>query len=99
MGFIKGQSGNPAGRRPGSKNKVGALLRQRIEDFLSDQFDIITSDFKDMQPQDRQKLFIALLPYCIGKKQDLNIDSQLGQLSDTQLDIILNTIEQTDDTK
>ena len=81
MGFIKGQSGNPAGRRPGSKNKVGALLRQRIEDFLSDQFDIITSDFKDMQPQDRQKLFIALLPYCIGKKQDLNIDSQLGQLS------------------
>jgi hypothetical protein len=46
-----------------------------------------------MEPTDRQKLFIALLPYCIGKKQDLSIDSQLGQLSDEQLDSNLRTIE------
>lgn len=102
MAFIKGQSGNPAGRRPGTKNKIGAALRLRIEAFLSEQFDIIASDFASMQPADRQKLFIALLPYCIGKKQDLSIDTQLGHLSDTQLDIILNTIDTPhpdDDTK
>lgn len=93
MAFLKGQSGNPAGRRPGSKNKVGARLRQRIEDFLSEQFDQVTADFRIMEPTDRQKLFIALLPYCIGKKQDLSIDSQLGHLSDDQLDSILRTIE------
>jgi hypothetical protein len=96
MTFIKGQSGNPSGRRPGSKNRIGAALRQRIESFLFEQFDIIAADFESMHPAERQKLFVSLLPYCIGKKQDLNIDTQLGQLSDTQLDIILSTIEQTD---
>lgn len=93
MAFRKGHSGNPAGRKPGTKNKIGAALRQRIEGFLSEQFDIIASDFQAMQPAERQKLFIALLPYCIGKKQDLSIDTQLGHLSDTQLDMILNTID------
>lgn len=93
MAFRKGHSGNPAGRRPGTKNKIGAALRQRIEAFLSEQFDMIASDFTAMQPAERQKLFIALLPYCIGKKQDLSIDTQLSHLSDTQLDMILNTID------
>lgn len=97
MAFRKGHSGNPAGRKPGTKNKIGAALRQRIEDFLSEQFDMIASDFTAMQPTERQKLFIALLPYCIGKKQDLSIDTQLGQLTDEQLTDILNTLEKTAD--
>lgn len=95
MAFIKGQSGNPAGRKPGSKNKIGAQLRQRIEVFLSERFHLIAEDFEGMPPADRHKLFIALLPYCIGKKQDLNIEAQLGQLTDQQIDQILNTIEST----
>ena len=93
MAFKKGQSGNPAGRQPGSKNKIGAALRQRIENFLSDNFDRVIDDFESMEPADRQKFFLSLLPYCIGKKQDLSLDNQLGQLSDAQLDSILNTIE------
>jgi len=97
MTFIKGKSGNPAGRRPGTKNKIGAALRQRIEDFLTGHFDMIAADFAQMQPNERHRLFVALLPYCIGKKQDLSIDTQLGQLTDEQLTDILNTLEKTAD--
>jgi hypothetical protein len=95
MAFIKGQSGNPTGRKPGSKNKIGAQLRQRIEVFLSEQFHLITEDFEHMQPADRHKLFVALLPYCISKRQELSIEAQLGQLSDQQIDQILDTLEAT----
>jgi hypothetical protein len=31
MTFIKGQSGNPAGRRPGSRNKVTQLVEEMLE--------------------------------------------------------------------
>lgn len=93
MAFTKGQSGNPAGRKPGTKNKVGAELRQRIEEFLTGNFELIAADFAEMQPNERHRLFVALLPYCIGKKQDLSIDTQLGQLSDEQLTTILNSLE------
>src|SRR5580704_9007531 len=31
MTFIKGQSGNPAGRRPGSRNKVTQLVEEMVE--------------------------------------------------------------------
>lgn len=94
MTFVKGKSGNPAGRRPGSKNKIGATLRQRIESFLSEQFDIIAVDFESMQPTERQKLFVSLLPYCIGKKQDLTFEGQVNRLSDDELEEVIDTLKE-----
>ena len=93
MAWKKGVSGNAAGRPKGSPNKAGAELRQKIADFLSGHFATIVADFEDMEPRERSRLFIGLLPYCIGKKQDLTIDRQIGHLSEDELDEIIEALK------
>ena len=89
MKYTKGQSGNPAGRPKGAKNKAGAELRLRIGDFLTENFERLEADFHEMLPQDRLRMFAMLLPYCIGKKQELSIAGQLGSLKEEDLNEIL----------
>ncbi|MBL0097249.1 MAG: hypothetical protein IPP46_12745 [Bacteroidetes bacterium] len=79
MPFKKGKSGNPSGRKPGAKNKIGQDLREMIADFLSSRFINIVEDFDDLPPQEKHKVYTSLLPYCIGKKQDLTLENQLGK--------------------
>lgn len=95
MPFKKGISGNPNGRRIGSKNKAGSELRERIAGFLTDHFQTLVEDFQSLPPQDRHKIFTSLLPYCLGKKQDLTIENQLEQLTEEQLDEVIETLKNT----
>lgn len=94
MRYEKGQSGNPAGRPKGAKNKAGAELRLKIGDFLTDNFERLEADFHEMQPQDRLRMFAMLLPYCLGKKQELSIEGQLNTLPESELDEILETLRE-----
>lgn len=93
MAYSKGQSGNPAGRPKGSKNKAGAELRLKIGEFLNSNFSTLEADFMAMMPQERLRMFASLLPYCIGKKQELSIESQLSSLQDDDLNEIIETLK------
>jgi hypothetical protein len=93
MAWKKGVSGNVAGRPKGSQNKAGSELRQKISDFLSGHFATIVADFDEMEPRERVRLFIGLLPYCIGKKQDLTIDGKIDRMSDDELDEIIESLK------
>ena len=82
-----------AGRPKGAKNKAGAELREKIGDFLSLNFETLADDFLAMQPQERLRMFATLLPYCLGKKQDISIEGQLHSLPDHELEEILETLK------
>jgi hypothetical protein len=74
MSGIKGKSGLPKGRtnningRPlGSKNKIPVPLKNRIVDFVNDDFDILIEEIKKMEVKDRVKSKIELVKLVVPR--------------------------------
>ena len=88
------KKGNP-GKPKGAKNKKSLQLRETISNFLNDNFEIVVNDFKTLDPKDRSKLYVDLLPYSISKLQSVTMDMQFDQLSDEQINSIIETLKQS----
>ena len=85
MKFKEGKSGNPNGRPKGAKNKIGKDLRDRIVNFLSDEFTSIENDFKKLKPRERVRLYCDLLQYGLPKLQAISLEAQFEKMTDEQL--------------
>lgn len=90
--FKKGQSGNPAGKPKGAKNKTSERLRATISDFLEEKFPTIRKNFSKLSPRDQAKLYSDLLPFVVPKLQALNLELDFGKMSEEQLDQIINEL-------
>ena len=93
MPFKKGKSGNPKGKPPGTKNKIGEKLREMIEVFLDENFDQVVEDFKHLTPKERVKVYSDLLPFVIGKQQTISQNITIEKLPEDQLDDIITRIQ------
>lgn len=69
MGLPKGRTNNPNGRPQGSSNKVTTDLRNFIQDILNMNAEKIQSDIESLEPRDRLKFLVSLLPYIVPKPQ------------------------------
>jgi hypothetical protein len=99
MAFKDGAA-NRKGRPKGAKNKVGQDLRQLVSDLLEQQFEKVQHDFNELRPSQRVRMFAELLPFAIPKMREVDTTIKLEQLSDQDLDKIINKIygnEQTND--
>ena len=76
--FKPGRSGNPAGRPPGALNKISKPIKERIGDFLNDNFDDVVDAFAKLPPRDKVKLFVDLLPFIVPKQTQLDADMSLN---------------------
>ena len=94
MGLQKGQTNNPAGKPPGTKNKINAELRVMINDFLNSEFDTIKEDFNKLDPKDKLKFYTDLLNYGLPKLQATSMEFDFEKLSDEQLTEIINRLIQ-----
>jgi hypothetical protein len=72
----KGNTNNPAGRPAGKPNKITSELRDRISNFLKENWEQVEKDFKQLESKDRIILFERLLQYTTPRLQatDLTID-------------------------
>lgn len=59
------------GRQKGTPNEVTKELRERVSNFLSDNWSLIESDFKELEPKDRLIFYERLMSYGLPKLQSI----------------------------
>lgn len=98
MGLHKGQTNNKEGRPIGAVNKVTKELRQRINDFLSENWEQVAIDFSELQPKERLHFYEKLMQYSIPKLQNVfyqtDVENKLEALTDSQLNELYEKIKQ-----
>jgi len=63
MPFKKGQSGNPAGKRKGTRSKTTIQLQKALLKLLGEHIDSLSIDLARMSPKDRVNAVIALVKH------------------------------------
>jgi len=59
------------GREMGTPNKLTADLRERISDFLNENWEQIEKDFQTLEPEKRVMLFEKLLQFTLPRLQTI----------------------------
>lgn len=79
MAYQKGESGNPQGRKRGSRNKVTKTLKDYITKLIDDNREQIEKDLKELTPKERLQVIVGLLPYVVPKmhsvEEVLNVEN------------------------
>ena len=96
MALKKGDKLNPNGRPKGSTNKITNDLRAKINTIVEKQIDNIEADLQALEPKERLQIVEKLISYCVPKLQAQSIEIDLNNLSDAQLDQIINSININD---
>lgn len=86
--FKPGQSGNPAGRAKGSRNKLAAAF---IDDFYKDwqeKGSEAIAEVRENDPAAYLRVGASLIPkeFTLNENSDTAIDAMLDKLNDEQLD-------------
>jgi len=96
MPFEKGNSGNPTGRPPGTKNKTTEEIREKISDFLTESWGQVKDDFQLMDPEKRLYFFEKLLKYSIPPLQSITMQTEIRKdletLTDDQLEALASRL-------
>ncbi len=65
------------GRSLGTPNKLTKELRERISDFLNDNWEQVEKDFKVLEPEKRVLIFEKLLSYTLPKMQSVQMSAEI----------------------
>jgi hypothetical protein len=57
MGLPKGKINNPAGKPKGATNKVTLLVRERINNYIEQNFDTLIQDIAELETKDWVKAY------------------------------------------
>ena len=93
----KGQTNNPSGRPKGTPNKITADLRMKINAIVEKQIDSIEQDLLSLEPMQRLQIVEKLISYCVPKLQAQSFEIDFQNLSEQQLDVIINQLNFNDD--
>ena len=80
------------GRQKGSLNKVNNELREKINEFLEDEFDSVKDAIQALEGKDKVKYYLDLLQYGLPKLQAMQLENDFDKLSDEDLDRLYNKI-------
>lgn len=92
MKFKQGKSGHPQGRPQGAKNKIARPLKEQLSDFLTAKIQELPDIWLKLTPRNRADLIKDLLPYFLARMQTIAVGLEFSQMSDQQLDYIINEL-------
>lgn len=99
MGLRKGQTNNPKGRPKGSVNRKTTELKDRVKNFLQENWTDFEEDFKKIEPKDRVQFFEKLLKYVIPINGTTSLSIDYKNMTDDQLDLIIKKLTNVTDEK
>ncbi|MDD4672185.1 MAG: hypothetical protein PHI03_04565 [Bacteroidales bacterium] len=89
MAFEKGDKRiNRSGRPKGATNKTSEELRSAIKNFVDANIETLQSDFDHLTPKDRLAFVERMLKHVLPP-----MVTSLEQLSETDLDVLLNRLK------
>ena len=80
------------GRQAGTPNKITADLRVWINELLNNNRKQFEIDLKKLEPHQRVAIFEKLLAYSTPKLQSVEAKIDYSNLSDEQLNMIINDL-------
>lgn len=84
--------GRIGGRAKGTPNKITSTVKDWISQLIDDNRGQIEKDIKELSPKDRLQVFEKLMQYVIPKQQSVKANVDLSELSDSQLDLIVDEL-------
>ena len=75
--YIKGKSGNPAGRPPGTPNKTTTDLRAWINNLIEKNLPKIEKDLEALESKDLLIILERLMQYTLPKLQGVSMEMQI----------------------
>ena len=94
MGLPKGRTNNPHGRKKGVPNKVTKDLKIWVKDLIDENTDQLEKDLKNLEPKDRWQVIQRLMEYTLPKQRSIEANINYENLSDEQLDLIINKLSE-----
>lgn len=96
MGLKKGMTNNKSGRPKGSRNKYTVDLREKVNELIEVNFETIQTDIDSLESRDRLMFIEKLLKYCLPTLQSVESKTDFSELTDSQLEQIINSININD---
>ena len=94
MAQKKGHTGNPKGRPKGKPNKLTSTVREWIAELIDSNRDQVEKDLKALKPIERVQMIERLMQYVVPKQQAVSAAIDFSQLTDSQLDEVVNRLTQ-----
>lgn len=95
MPFQKGRK-KTGGREKGTPNKASNEIRQFLADFFNEykDSDRFKQDLAALEPRERMRVLVAILPYLTPKLQSVDADVNVGADSNNIADIFRRLAEE-----
>lgn len=80
------------GRKKGTPNKTTAHQRELLASFMSDEFSNFVKMYRSLEPEDKVKTYVQMLPYVAPKLQSVELD--MSPEATTSVDLELRKLSE-----